>query len=319
MKSFRLSAVLRLRRHELDRAQGDLALAVREHADAQSALAEAESTASNARDEHWQQMRRGVDATTLRFSSAGVSDRVGAVDRATLQVRDASTRMQASRAQLLAASQRVRALERLELLHRERHQAEERRAEQRVLDEAGVARFARRRATSLVTALFLVIAPAAGLRAAPEDAPAVAAEEHAVTALLAEIRTKEARLERRTTELDDRERSIELLEQAAAERLVELERIAATVEERIEAWQADNGDTVRKLAKIYAAMPPARAAGLLEELEVGLATQVVAKMKDKQSAAVLSRISERRALAMSRRVAHPLGMEPASNRPTEER
>lgn len=43
-----------------------------------------------------------------------------------------------------------------------------------------------------------------------------------------------------------------------------------------------------------------------------LATQIVAGMKHKQSAAVLSLVSEDRALAMSRNVAHPLGMEPAS-------
>ena len=119
-------------------------------------------------------------------------------------------------------------------------------------------------------------------------------------------------LDRRERGIVEREQAVAELEQAIAVQLEELETIARTVEERIAAWEADNGNSVRKLAKIYAALAPARAAELLEELEVGLATRIVAKMKDKQSAAVLARISETRALDMSRRVAHPLAMEPGT-------
>ncbi len=313
MKPFRLATVLGLRRHELDRAQADLAAAQRDLDAALARITDSESTAERAREDHWQRLRSGIDAFALPSLAGGLRERLAAVRVAQVEAEAAQARVLEDRARLLAASQRVRALERLEVLHRVRGLAEEDRIEQQALDEAGIARFVRRGAAVLL-ALGLVLAalPGASLRAAAQEAPAASVDDHAVAALIAEIRAKEAALERRATELEDREKNVALLEQAAAERLVELERIASTVEERIEAWQADNGDMVRKLAKIYAAMPPAHAAGLLEELEVGLATQIVAKMKDKQSAAVLSQISERRALAMSRRVAHPLGMEPAS-------
>ena len=57
-------------------------------------------------------------------------------------------------------------------------------------------------------------------------------------------------------------------------------------------------------------MPPSRAAELVESLELELATQVLAKMKPKQSAALLPLLSEPRALSISRFVGHPLGIAP---------
>ena len=53
----------------------------------------------------------------------------------------------------------------------------------------------------------------------------------------------------------------------------------------------------------------------MEDLEVELATQIVSKMKHKQSAAVMALVSRERALAMSRKVAHPLGMKPVTRAP----
>lgn len=143
--------------------------------------------------------------------------------------------------------------------------------------------------------------------AATGDAP----REYGVTTLLEDVRAHQVELDRRARALDDRERQVEELERLATERLAELERLADTVESRIAAWEESNGDTVRQLAKIYSSMPPEKAAPLLEEMDVELATQLVAKMRYKDSAAVLSLVSEERALAMSRKVAHPLGMKPA--------
>jgi flagellar motility protein MotE (MotC chaperone) len=153
----------------------------------------------------------------------------------------------------------------------------------------------------------LALVPCA-VRAEPSDATA---GEPAVGALLAEIRTRQAELERREDELADRERRVDEAQAALDAQAAELERLAADVERRIAAWQEEHGDTIRRLARIYAAMPPDRAAALLERLDVELATQVVSRMKDKQSAAVLGHVSRERAVAMSRRVAQPLAMDPS--------
>ena len=80
------------------------------------------------------------------------------------------------------------------------------------------------------------------------------------------------------------------------------------MEDRIAGWEYANEDkSLSRLAKIYGTMPPRTAASLLEQLDLDLATRIVAKMKHKQSAALLPLLSQPRALAMSRNVAHPLG------------
>jgi flagellar motility protein MotE (MotC chaperone) len=147
--------------------------------------------------------------------------------------------------------------------------------------------------------------------AAAEDAPVEATAKPGVAALLQEMRDRGRELDRRERELDERERSLGELEAEVAALLAELEDVRGTVERRIAAWQEENGDSVRRLAKIYAAMPPLRAARLIEGLELDLATQIVAKMKHKQSAAVLALIRQERALAMSQQVVHPLRGLPA--------
>lgn len=149
----------------------------------------------------------------------------------------------------------------------------------------------------------LICAPALS-----QDAP----EAIGARALLEDIRTRQQDLDRREAELLDRERQVESLEATVSTRMEEVESLATTVEGRIQAWEEGAGDAIRRLAKIYAAMPAGRAADLLEGLELALATQIVSKMKDKQSAAVLGLLSRERALAMSRNVAHPLMMDPAS-------
>jgi len=169
--------------------------------------------------------------------------------------------------------------------------------------------------SGLILGLGLLFAiAAAGADEPKTESPAT--PDHGVTALLEEIRGRQAALDRRERELDDRERRVAELEQLSLDRLSELKDIQRIVEDRIAEWQEASGDTIRRLAKIYAAMPPPQAAGLMEDLEVELATQIVSKMKHKESAAVLSLVSRERALAMSRKVAHPLGMKPVTRVPT---
>lgn len=150
---------------------------------------------------------------------------------------------------------------------------------------------------------------AAGARA--EEASPAEAPSPGVTALLEDLRVRARQLDRRARELDERERGLAELEAETTALLTELEAVREIVERRISAWEEDNGDTVRRLSKIYAAMPPARAARLIEGLDLDLATQIVARMKHKQSAAVLALIRRDRALAMSRQVAKPLRGRPA--------
>ncbi|MCP5055569.1 MAG: flagellar export protein FliJ [bacterium] len=313
-RGFRLGAVLRVRSHELDQAAYQLAQAERAEARAIRAADEVRARAHRERDFLRDRLQGGLDACELRQAANGIAQLGDDTLFAAAEIRTARQEVEICRNAVLKARQRVKALERIEALHRQREQQERARQEQRRLDEAGLRRFATGRLGAWLFIFILAVPWGAPFEAAASETKAstTAEQDYGVTTLLAEIRARQAVLDRREQELDEREQAVEELERAIAAQLTELEELAGTVEERIAAWEADNGDAVRKLAKIYAALQPARAASLLEELEVGLATQIVSKMKDKQSAAVLAQISEMRALDMSRRVAHPLAMEPAN-------
>ena len=144
--------------------------------------------------------------------------------------------------------------------------------------------------------------------AGPGTAEPGATPDHGIALLLGEVRAREAALDARERELRDREQRLGELEAGVGARLSELEALAAQVENRIAGWEyAQQDKALARLARIYGTMPPRTAASLLEQLELDLATRIVAKMKHKQSAALLPLLSQPRALAMSRNVAHPLG------------
>jgi flagellar motility protein MotE (MotC chaperone) len=139
-----------------------------------------------------------------------------------------------------------------------------------------------------------------------------AATPYAIEPVLAEVRAREARLERRERDLAERERTHSELEALVAAQLQEVAEQRATMQSRIEAWQKEGGERIQQLAKIYAAMTPTKAARLIDSLEANLATQILSKMKHKKSAAVIERVSKDRALTVSRQVAHPLSFDPAA-------
>lgn len=158
--------------------------------------------------------------------------------------------------------------------------------------------------------LWLMLVMPATIALAEGDVDAGPCKGAAPTLLLEEIRAQDALLRQRERRVEERERTLAELESLLAERLAEVERIRGIVERRIAAWEKQNGDRIRQLAKIYAQMPPGRAAPLIEALDVRLATQILSRMKDKKSAAVMALLSPERALKVSRRVAHPLSFDP---------
>jgi len=128
--------------------------------------------------------------------------------------------------------------------------------------------------------------------------------------LLAAVREQTDRLEQREQEVAARERAVAALESETLRILDEARTLRLRVEARIDEWESQLGDRVARLSKVYAEMPAARAAPLLEGLGLDLATEVVARMKPKVSAEVLAQMKDPTALTISRRVARPLTTTP---------
>jgi len=301
----RLQRLLRVRRARRDAAGLARALAAGEAQRAEDELAASRERFAGQSGAFAVDARRGADASWWRSAAAGIAGLGAAADACQDAAHEAGARRDAARDELVAARRRLRAAERLAERMERRLRRDEQRAAQRRLDEMG--RSGARRFPKL--GAWLVLAVAVGLTGPARAEPGAAApSDPGVAVLLGEIRARQAELDARERELQDREQRVGELEANVRMRLDELETLATAVEQRIVGWEYANQDkSLSRLAKIYGTMPPRTAASLLEQLDLDLATRIVAKMKHKQSAALLPLLSQPRALAMSRSVAHPLG------------
>ncbi len=294
-----LETLLRLRRAERDAAAVAFASARAAHDDA---LARVQREEGRVREsQHALRAAAGEGRVGGWWSPA----RVGIVALAEGLVRADDAEHEAARALADAevaaqgAERSLRALERLTDRIEGRERAARARTAQRRLED--VANGMRR---SLLALAVLAGVGASGAMARAEEV------DKAVVPLLADLQARHAELDRRERAVEDRERHAADLEKVAGARLAQAEEIAAAVEQRIAGWRAEQGDkAISRLSRIYAGMPPAKAAPLLERLDLDLATRIVAKMKPGQSAALLPFLSPERSLAMSWLVAHPLALQ----------
>ncbi|MDJ0847898.1 MAG: hypothetical protein QNK04_05855 [Myxococcota bacterium] len=144
-------------------------------------------------------------------------------------------------------------------------------------------------------------AAATGASEQRSDPPSPVAER-----LVGELRAMKRRLAARESELDARERAAVELEAEARRLLQRVERLRAALDEQIAEWEQENDSRIARLAKVYAEMPPAKAAPLVEGLDIDLATRLLTRMKHKDSAQVMALLPNEVALRLSRRVARPL-------------
>ncbi len=300
---FRLERILRLRRNELRSAEAALRHSV-------LAAVELESQADQDRREAVQTRAAIADALSRGASASSHAARVlqyeatdALRERSAVAARGARDRARVDRDVWVGAQRGVRALERLRARIRERFEREEERQGQQHLDEIASRRRDGRRWGVAALLLLTLAAPARA-----QDGAADAAASGALSAdrLLLEIRDRQAIFDRRERELEAREAAVSELETRVAARIEELQALRAELAEGLSSLDEESDLRVRQLAKMYAAMPPDRAAPLLEEIDRDLATAVLRRMKHKKSAAVLALLSKPAALSLSRRVALPL-------------
>ncbi len=305
---FRLERILRLRRNALRSVETALRDSEREAQRLEDAAGAARNDEAGVRDAVDAALGRGVDGAT---HAGGVARQVAATrhrERSAESAREAWQRAAEHRSAWVAARRGVQALERLRERVRERFERDEERRGQQTLDEVAT----RRRGAGRLCLAALAIAAAVTAPAhaqtnpspqmlAPDSSAALSADR-----LLLEIADRQAAFDRRERELEAREASVQELEARVAERIEELQTLRADLEAGLSSLDEESELRVRQLAKVYASMPPERAAPLLEDIDRDLATAVLRRMKHKKSAAVMALLSRPAALSLSRRVAHPL-------------
>lgn len=297
----RLERLIRVRRAERDRERLAHRARSAESEAARTRLDETRHAIDGARRGFADGTRSGANPAWWRAAFAGIANlRQGAL-AARHAVDEAASAEADAHARLVESSRRLRGAERLaERAARAARQEAARRAQKKLDDGA------RRRGAGAIALLFFALSPLS--LAGTSQAEEASVPNTGVAMLIDEIRVRQAELDTREREIDDREAHVAELEAGIATRLDELQKLIAAVEERISNWERAHEDKqLSRLSKIYGSMEPRTAARLLEDLDLDLATRIIAKMKHKQSAALLPLISQPRALAMSRSVAHPLG------------
>jgi flagellar motility protein MotE (MotC chaperone) len=138
--------------------------------------------------------------------------------------------------------------------------------------------------------------PGSEAAAAPVTAPGDLA---VATALIAELRDREATLVQREAALSDRMQALSVAEDRVAARIAELEgterRLAATLARAEGASEAD----ITRLVSVYEAMRPEQAAALFAEMAPDFAAGFLARMRPEAAAAVLAGLEPRTAYSMS--------------------
>lgn len=97
-------------------------------------------------------------------------------------------------------------------------------------------------------------------------------------------------LERRSRELDDREKLLEAVEMRITERTESLKKIEETIELALKKHDDIETAQVESLVKIYSAMKAKDAANIFNNLDEDVLVAIVEKMKEKQMGAILAKM-----------------------------
>lgn len=106
---------------------------------------------------------------------------------------------------------------------------------------------------------------------------------------------KRAELETRERELAKREQDLEAIEREINEKIKTLSQLRDEMNAMAETETASGGRRLKHLIKVYAAMKPQQAAGLVEKLDMDLAVDLLSQMKGENVGSILSFVDIERA------------------------
>ncbi|HEY6917868.1 MAG TPA: hypothetical protein VI412_01310 [Tabrizicola sp.] len=134
----------------------------------------------------------------------------------------------------------------------------------------------------------------------PADTAAPATLPPALPELLAAIAVEHKELAERKAALDEREAEIELARAAVLKQNQELTALREDVSRLLDQAKATEAADVSRLVKIYQAMKPTEAAGILQDADLELAVLVLSAMSERNAGPIMAAMSSDRANAVSR-------------------
>lgn len=143
----------------------------------------------------------------------------------------------------------------------------------------------------------LLAGPAAAQSLVADDASISSVEERRI---LVSIEGEYAKLRQREETLQAREMELKTLEQEVDKKLAQMKALRQELERLLNRKQAEEGQRVAELSKIYEKMDSRKAATLLKDLEQRLAIDILAGMKKKTAGKLLDNLDAKTAAKLSK-------------------
>lgn len=119
-------------------------------------------------------------------------------------------------------------------------------------------------------------------------------------AVLSALDSRRAELEKRSKRLDQKEEELKLRDQESAVRLTQLRDLTNRLKLDRESNETEKRQKMEQLANVYSSMNPPEAAGLMEQLDVTIALELLSKLPEKRIAQILGLMRQEKALMLTK-------------------
>jgi len=139
----------------------------------------------------------------------------------------------------------------------------------------------------------------------PDSASASEAspDTHRAGASLGALEQKRAQIEVEKRLLEEERKQLTTLKEEIDLKLARLEKVQDAIQSKLDEHKALGGQRIKHLIKIYTTMPPKKAAGLIEKLDMEVIISLFSKMKGENVGQILPYVSAEKAAAISERLA----------------
>ena len=117
--------------------------------------------------------------------------------------------------------------------------------------------------------------------------------------VLGHLRGLKAKLDQRAKALDAREKAAEAAEAKAAARIVQLQKLEASIQDALKQEQKLKSKKIKKLAAVYDTMKPDKAAPMIELMDMPTTVKLLSRMDQKRVGKILSFMPPEKATQIS--------------------
>ena len=122
--------------------------------------------------------------------------------------------------------------------------------------------------------------------------------------ILQKLSDRRTELDRRSRQLDTREKLLQATENRIESKIVDLKEIQATISKLLKKHDEQKEAKMRSVVKIYEKMKPKDAARIFEELEMPILLDVVERMREAKTAPIMAKMTPGKAKAVTASLAH---------------